>query len=89
MPGDGLKDPCYAGLTGQQQIEAKAADDMGSLDLLKLVCDSCGQTIGAKVMPAYKLAPNAGKHFEADPYPHERPKAQRPFALKPSPRKYR
>lgn len=87
MPPDGLKNPCYAGLTEQQQIGAKAADDMGNLDLLKLVCDGCGQTIGAKVMPAYKLAPNAGKHFEADPYPHERPKAQPSRALKPGPRK--
>jgi hypothetical protein len=87
MPTDGLRNPCYAGLTEQQEIGAKAADDLGNLDLLKLVCNSCGQTIGAKVMPAYKLAPNAGKHFEADPYPHERPKAQRPRALKPGPRK--
>lgn len=87
MSPDGLKDPCYAGLTALQQENAKVADDMGNLDLLKLVCDSCGQTIGAKVMPAYKLQPNAGKHFEADPYPHERPRAQRPRALKRGPRK--
>ena len=64
MSPDGLKNPCYVGLTEQQQTAAKAADDMGNLGLLKLVCDSCGQAIGAKVMPAYKLQPNAGKHFE-------------------------
>jgi hypothetical protein len=89
MPTDGLKDPCYAGLTEQQVIDARAADDIGNLDLLKLICSSCGQTIGAKVMPVYKLPPNAGKHFEADPYPHERPKAQRPRARKRGPRKLR
>ena len=87
MSPDGLKNPCYAGLTEQQQKAAKDADDMGNLDLLKLVCDSCGQAIGAKVMPPYKLLPNAGKHFEAYPYPHERPNAQRPRALKRGPRK--
>ena len=49
MSPDGLKNPCYAGLTEQQQRAAKAADDLGNLDLLKLVCDSCGQAMGAKV----------------------------------------
>ena len=82
-----LKNPCFAGLTEQQESEAKAADEMGNLDLLKLRCKNCGQNIGAKIMADYKLPLNAERCYEADPYPHERPKAQRPPARKPSPRK--